>query len=371
MELNEIRTEIDALDQQLQTLFEQRMALCLDVAKYKQEHHMQIFQADREKQVLDEVEKRAAPHMAQASRTLFQTIMSISSQLQQKMLIATDIPPEIPIPHMETAIKVGCQGTAGANSETATQSFFPNRQIQFYPTFDHVFAAVESGELEYGVLPIYNSISGTVTQTIDLMHKYSFFITATNQVEVMHCLAALPGTQMDEIAVVYSHPQALTQCSDFLDARGLPRRDYSNTATAAQMVAEAGDKAIAAICSEEAARKNHLEVLAHHISNVVPNYTQFICITKDMQVAKEASVISVMLTLPNEPGSLSQILNKFLLYGLDLTKIESCPIQSGNFDVIFHIDFKGNLRDRSIAAFLNDLCKSSQKFKLLGNMIRK
>ena len=102
---------------------------------------------------------------------------------------------------------------------------------------------------------------------------------------------------------------------------------------------------------------------------MVPNFTQFICITKDMQVSEQASVISVMLTISNEPGSLSRILNKFFLYGLDMTKIESRPIQDGSFDVVFHIDFKGNLRDRSIAAFLNDLCKTCREFKLLGNAV--
>ncbi len=367
MELKDIRVEIDKLDRQIQSLFEQRMNLCLDVARYKQAHQMEVFQADREQQVLDRVEKNAAKGMAQASRTLFANIMSISSQLQQKMLVAADTPPQIPEPHLDQAVCVGCQGTVGSNSETATQDFFPGRQIQFYPTFEHVFEAVQSSKLEYGVLPIYNSTSGTVSQTVDLMGQYSFFITAMNQVEVTHCLAALPGTALEDIAVVYSHPQALAQCSDFLDARQLPRRDYSNTATAAQMVAEAGDKAIAAICSPECAKKNRLAVLAEQISNVVPNYTQFICITKDMQVAQNASIVSIMLTLSNEPGSLSRILNKFFLYGIDMTKLESRPIRNGSFDVVFHIDFKGNLRDRSIAAFLNDLCKSCQEFKLLGN----
>jgi len=257
----------------------------------------------------------------------------------------------------------------GANSETAAQAFFPERHIQFYPTFEQVFEAVESGELEYGVLPIYNSTSGTVTQTVDLMGKYSFFITAMNQVEVMHCLAALPDAKMENITEVYSHPQALSQCSDFLDARSLHSHDYSNTATAAKMVAESGDKTIAAICSEDCAKHNRLQILASRISNVVPNFTQFICITKDMQVAENASVISVMLSISNEPGSLSRILNKFFLYGLDMTKIESRPIRDGSFDVVFHIDFKGNLRDRSIAAFLNDLCKSCRDFKLLGNAV--
>ena len=213
MELNEIRVEIDKLDRELQQLFEQRMQLCREVAQYKKAHNMPVFQADREQLILDRVEKNAAEGLGAASRTLFSNIMSISSQLQQKMLVAAEAAPEIACPHMETAVKIGCQGITGANSETAARAFFPNRDIAFYPTFEQVFAAVEAGELEYGVLPIYNSTSGTVTQTVDLMGKYSFFITAMNQVEVTHCLAALPGTRLEDIRMVYSHPQALSQCS--------------------------------------------------------------------------------------------------------------------------------------------------------------
>lgn len=369
MELSEIRNKIDSLDQQIQDLFEARMLLCQDVARYKKAHNMPVFQAGREQQILDRVEHNAKDGLGLASRTMFANMMSISSQLQQKMLVASETAPEIRKPRMQAAVKIGCQGTVGANSETAAQAFFPGRCIRFYPTFEQVFEAVESGELEYGVLPIYNSTSGTVTQTVDLMRKYSFFITAMNRVEVMHCLAALPGGKLENISDVYSHPQALSQCSDFLDGRHLHPKEYSNTATAAKMVAESGNRSVAAICSEECAKHNHLEILASRISNVVPNFTQFICITKDMQVAEDATVISVMLSIPNEPGSLSRILNKFFLYGLDMTKIESRPIQDGSFDVVFHIDFKGNLRDRSIAAFLNDLCKSCREFKLLGNAV--
>ena len=204
MELNEIRVEIDKLDRELQQLFEQRMQLCREVAQYKKAHNMPVFQADREQLILDRVEKNAAEGLGAASRTLFSNIMSISSQLQQKMLVAAEAAPEIACPHMETAVKIGCQGITGANSETAARAFFPNRDIAFYPTFEQVFAAVEAGELEYGVLPIYNSTSGTVTQTVDLMGKYSFFITAMNQVEVTHCLAALPGTRLEDSRQVRS-----------------------------------------------------------------------------------------------------------------------------------------------------------------------
>lgn len=169
MELQEIRNEIDRLDKQIQSLFEERMLLCQDVARYKKAHNMPVFQAGREQQILDRVEQNAKEGLGLASRTMFANMMSISSQLQQKMLVAAEDAPSFKTPRMKEAVRVGCQGTVGANSETAAQAFFPERHIQFYPTFEQVFEAVESGELEYGVLPIYNSTSGTVTQTVDLM----------------------------------------------------------------------------------------------------------------------------------------------------------------------------------------------------------
>lgn len=286
MELQEIRNEIDRLDKQIQSLFEERMLLCQDVARYKKAHNMPVFQAGREQQILDRVEQNAKEGLGLASRTMFANMMSISSQLQQKMLVAAEDAPSFKTPRMKEAVRVGCQGHRGCKLRNRRTGIFPERHIQFYPTFEQVFEAVESGELEYGVLPIYNSTSGTVTQTVDLMGKYSFFITAMNQVEVMHCLAALPDAKMENITEVYSHPQALSQCSDFLDARSLHSHDYSNTATAAKMVAESGDKTIAAICSEDCAKHNRLQILASRISNVVPNFTQFICITKDMRWRK-------------------------------------------------------------------------------------
>ncbi|MGN1224208.1 MAG: bifunctional chorismate mutase/prephenate dehydratase [Ruminococcus sp.] len=369
MDLQEIRTEIDALDHELLSLFERRMALCRNVALYKKENNLPVFQPEREKRLLDKIEQEASPELQNAARTLFSVILDISKQLQSRMLTKLETEPVFTAPDFTTATKIGCQGTTGANSEAASQQLFPDRPITFYPTFEQVFQAVESGEIEFGVLPVYNSTSGSVTQTYDLMGKYSCCITAMNQVKIKHCLAVKKGTTMEQITAVYSHPQALMQCSDFLKHHHLLPKEYSNTATAAAFVASDPNATFAAICSEDCAKQNGLDILQTGISNVVPNYTRFICISKKMMVSPDASVISIMMTLPNVPGSLSKILNQFYLQGLDLVKLESRPIQDGSFDVAFYVDFKGNLMDRSIAAFLNELCKSCQDFKLLGNAV--
>lgn len=368
MDLKEIRTQIDKMDKEILDLFQKRMNLCRDVAAYKMENDLPIFQEEREIQILDKVESLAEDDMKSGVRALFTVIMDISKQLQREMIHANDEPHEFAVPHFDSAKKIGCQGCAGANSETAVKTFFPNHEPEYYPSFHQVFEAVEAGEIEYGVLPIYNSTAGSVTQTYDLMGKYNFFITAMNQVEVANCIAVRKGTKLDEITCVYSHPQALSQCSDFIKRNSLKIKDYDNTATAARMVAESS-KPIAAICSERCAELTGLEILATRISNVLPNFTRFICITKEIEVSPEADVISIMLTLPNVPGILSKLLMKFFLQNIDLVKIENRPIRDGSFDVVFYIDFKGNIRDRNISMFITELCKTCKKFKLLGNSV--
>lgn len=368
MNLNEIRIQIDKIDREILELFQKRMNLCRDVAIYKKENNLPIFQEEREVQILNKMESLAEIDMKAGAKALFTVIMDISKQLQRQIISVDEKVHEFFYPDFDSAENIGCQGCAGANSETAAKTFFPNHEPIYYPSFHQVFEAVETGEIKYGILPIYNSTAGSVTQTYDLMGEYNFFITAMNHIEVANCLAVRRGTKLEDITRVYSHPQALSQCSDFIKKNHLKIKDYDNTATAAKMVAKS-DEPIAAICSERCAQLTGLEILKTRISNVLPNYTRFICITKEIEVAAEADIISVMLTLPNVPGALSKLLMKFFIQNIDLVKIENRPIRDGSFDVVFYIDFKGNIRDKSISLFITELCKSCKQFKLLGNSI--
>ena len=171
MNLEEIRTEIDALDKQLLALFERRMDLCRDVALYKKEHNLPVFQPEREEKLLDKIEQAASPDRKHAARTLFSVILDISKQLQSRILAKMEIDPIFPVPNFSAAQKIGCQGTNGANSETASQQFFPGRAVTFYPTFEHVFQAVERGEVEFGVLPVYNSTRDRKSTRLNSSHR--------------------------------------------------------------------------------------------------------------------------------------------------------------------------------------------------------
>lgn len=370
MELKELRNRIDEIDSKILRLFEQRMSVCRKVALYKKEHDLPVFQGGREDEVINNIRNQTKEEeLKNGTAALFTTIMDISKHLQQQELLkSSDIslfPPVEPV-RLADAVKIGCQGTSGSNSETAANMIFGyDRSLTFYHTFEDVFKAVEREEIEYGVIPINNSTAGSVTQTYDLMSRYSFYIIKSVCVEINHCLAVRENTDISEIQEVISHPQALSQCSEYLAKCGFKTVPYDNTATAAKYVAESSEK-IAAVCSEDCAKILGLKIVKREIANSIPNFTKFICISKNFQVLPEADTISVVLKLPNTQGSLYRLLTKFFVNGLNLDKLESRPIKNGSFEVMFYLDFKGNIKDNGVAALIADLSQNLEFFKFLG-----
>ncbi|MEE3496907.1 MAG: prephenate dehydratase domain-containing protein, partial [Butyrivibrio sp.] len=287
MNLDELRIEIDKLDKTILSSFEKRMELCHQVADYKKANGLPVFQADREKAIIEKVRASSPEGLKDASAVLFTEIMDISKSLQQSDIYRST---ETASPSPFTVLKdqlIGCQGTAGSNSETAAHKLFKDNKISFYNDFEQVFKAVSNGEITYGILPIHNSTAGSVTQTYDLIRKYDVYITKLIRTEIHHCLAVRPGNSIQDIQNVYSHPQALSQCSAFLHENGLRPIEALNTATAAKFVSKTDEKC-GAICSESAAELYGLEILQKNISNVVPNYTQFICISRQFLVSDDA-----------------------------------------------------------------------------------
>lgn len=375
MNLDELRQGIDTLDQEIFDAFTKRMDLCRQVAAYKIENGLPVFQTAREDAVIEKARGRVPEELSNSAALLSRTVMDISKHLQYKQ-INQHQKEEAPVCSFGSfdayrhydKVRVGCAGTEGANAETAAKKLFGDSCTPtFYKTFDEVFCAVESGEINFGVIPVQNSTAGTVVQAYDLMGRHNFLINATTVVEITNCLAAKPGTKLCDIKEVFSHQQALMQCSEFISRHGLHPNNYSNTATAAKMVAES-DQPYGAICSENCAELLGLEILADHISDYVPNYTRFICISKEKNIRTEgADTISVILKIPHEEGSLHRLLSKFVICGLNLQKIESRPIRDGSFEVMFYLDFNGNIEDSSVAALMSDLGENLEYFKFLGN----
>lgn len=369
MDLADIRKEIDSTDDEILKLFLKRMELCVGVAKYKKENNMPVFQSKREEEILDRIRKESPEDIADGAGQLFTCIMDISKCLQQRILA------QPPVPHFSEPktgnIKVACPGTAGSNTEQASVKLFPDADICFYPDFADVFEAVENGDADYGVLPIENSTAGDIRQTYDLLAKYNFYICRRTQIKIDHCLVAKKGA---DIRTIYSHEQALKQCFGFLKdypARAVP---YTNTALAAELVANSDDNTIAAICSERCAELYGLDIIQRDIADNPDNTTRFICISKHPEVTPDADIISICMSLPHTTGSLYRMLIRFALYGLNITKIESAPVPQAKqdikreaFDVVFYLDFEGNALDPEVLRLMSIMEQEMKYFKFLGN----
>lgn len=377
MSLKPIRDEIDKVDDQLIKLYAQRMELSKRVAEYKHENGLPIFNEEREIQVLDSVEKKAGEH-GKSARVLYQTIIQLSSSLQRDMLgsgaalkneiISADVEP----PFLSENVRVACFGVAGTYAHNATKKIFPNAQPKFYSPFSDVFKAIQNGEADFGVVPIENSSAGSVTAVYDLMLKYRFHIAAAVDIPVNHCLAVKKGTVISDIKKVFSHEQAISQCSDFIKAHpGITAEEYMSTAASAKMVSEQNDNSIAAICSEEAAKHYGLEVIMRGFQNNPNNCTRFIVISKKLYIKPESDKISLCFALPHVTGSLHNVLCRFAIHGLNLTKIESRPIYGKSFEYLFYVDFSGSVSSKEVLNLLCALSDELSEFSFLGNYIEK
>ncbi len=366
MELEELREKINVIDDRIADLFIERMDLCLDVSRYKIENSMPVFQESRETSILKKMADRFPDKLKSSSQVLYQTIMDISKcrQYQEFFSDRTSIE-HFPL-ELDKPCRVAVPGTRGSFSQIACSKLFANGQIEFYDQFEQVFEAVDNGTVDFGVVPIANSTAGSVTATYELLRKYDLKICASTKLKISHCLAAKKGLTLSDIKIVYSHEQALMQCSHFLSSNGLKAHSYANTALAAEYVAAAAEP-FGAICSQDCAQQNGLEVLAYDIANAAENYTRFIVVAKKTLCSKNSGIISVTLALPHQKSALYRLLTKFSVAGLNLTMIESRPIANTDFDVVFYLDFQGSINDPQVAMLINELEQELTYFKFLGN----
>ncbi len=372
MDLSLIRKEIDKIDDQLIELFEKRTQLACDVAKYKKENNMEVFQQGREQFILDRVNDSVSDEMKSSAALLFQTIMDLSKCRQSDLL--TD-KKEFKLHKHMGGRPLAATVTKGSYSAVACEKFFGGKcDVKYVRHFDEVFEAVEKGEVDYGVLPIVNSTAGDVSDTYDLMGKHNFYICKTADIHISHVLAAKKGAKLEDIKTVYSHEMAIKQCSEFIAENDLSPVEASTTAKGAQIVAKSEEADCAAICSAMCAEMNGLDILAENISDIKDNYTRFILISNRLEVSENASVISLSLTLPHTPGSLYRLLTRFAYCGLNLLRIESKPMPSGfadmkddAFDFIFYLDFEGSIRNDAVVKLLTNLENEMKYYRFLGN----
>jgi len=265
-----------------------------------------------------------------------------------------------------TAI-VACQGVEGAYSQIAADRIFGAARILYMRTFESVFNAVDKGLCQYGVLPIENSTAGSVTAVYDLMKKYKFSIARSVRQRINHTLLARKDTELKKIKEIFSHEQAISQCSEFLKNNpGIKVTVCENTAAAAKMVAESGRDDIAAISSKNCAENYNLISLSDNIQNSDNNYTRFICISKDLEIYEGADKISLIMMAENKAGSLYNILRNFSMFDLNLTKLESRPIPGTDFEFMFYFDVDGSVKDENVLNFISQMSLING-FTFLGN----
>lgn len=374
MDINELRNQIDSIDNELTELFEKRMRTAAAIADYKRENGLPVSDKAREREVINKVTSKVSCEFSEYARVLYQTIFDVSCSYQRSInskksallekieKVTAETPKERP-----NRAVVACQGVEGAYSQHACDKMFTYPSIMYFSGFEDVFKAVDSGLCRYGILPVENSSAGSVNQVYDLMSRYSFYITHSLKLCIEHKLLANSGAGISTIKEIYSHEQALNQCSAFINELGLKVNVCKNTAEAAKLVAESGRTDIAAIGSKDCADIYGLRVLSGNIQNTQNNYTRFICISKKPEIYPGAKKTSLMLTVEHKPGSLYNIIARFAARGLNLTKLESRPISGSNFEFMFYFDIDASVYSPELREIIADLENSCETFTYLGS----
>lgn len=375
MELKKIREQIDAIDSELVDLFVKRMALSAQVADYKKSNHLPIYVPAREREILQDVAEKAGPEMANYTRVLYSMIFEISRSYQSKRNTKTTPLYQTITNSIDTTEKlfpqspmVACQGVEGAYSQIACEKMFKAPMIMYFKNFDGVFNAIEQGLCQYGILPIENSTAGSVKKVYDLMIRHNFSIVRTFRMKVDHNLIANPGAKLSDIKQIYSHEQAINQCSDFLKSLpGVQVIPVENTAVAANMVAQSGRLDVAAISSHTCEELYGLKSLADSVQDAGNNRTRFICISKNLEIYPGSDKTSIMMVLSHRPGALYRVLARMYVLGINVIKLESRPIPDRDFEFMFYFDLETSIYSEEFVQLMCELDDLCEEFKYLGS----
>lgn len=372
--LDKIREKINETDNSIAKLFEERMELSAQVAEEKRKSGGRIYNPKREREIVNRLTEGCDEKTAVYLKILYNTVFNLSRSYQAKLIYEeSKTAGRIKTALSETgkllpqSAVVACQGTEGAYSQQAAEKLFSNPGIMYFDSFRGVFNAVKSGLCAYGVLPLENSVFGSVTEVVDLMREYDFSIVKSVKTQINHCLMAKPGTDIKNIKEVYSHEQAIGQCDKYLEAMGgVKLVSFKNTAAAAKMVSESERDDLAAVASPACADIYGLKILNGSINNSENNYTRFICISKKTEIYPGADKMSFIVSVPHKPGSLYNLISKFAALGIDLTKIESRPIPGKDFEFMFYFEMTFSVYSDNLAALFAELEDFSEDFKFLG-----
>lgn len=372
--LAELREQLDVIDSQLVELYEKRMDICGQVGDYKIETGKKVFDKKREREKLNQVTKDASNDFYKKGLAeLFEQLMAQSRKLQYQMLTKKGALGRLPFIGVDALdvedARVVFQGTDGAYSQAAMHKYFGKDVNSFHvQTFREAMEAIEEGSADFAVLPIENSSAGVVNAVYDLLVEFENYIVGEVVLPIDHALVGTEGTTLESIKRVYSHPQALMQSSKYLDDNSdWQQIGVANTAVAAKKILEENDPTQAAICSEHAAEIYGLKILDRHINHNDNNSTRFIIVTNQKIFLKDANKISICFEVAHESGSLYHLLSHFIYNNLNMTKIESRPIEGKTWEYRFFVDFEGNMGQGAVKNAIRGLREESKSLKILGN----
>lgn len=372
--LEELRKRLDEIDNQIVNLYEQRMEVCAGVGEYKIQNGKKVLDRQREREKLESVAQKASNSFNKKGiKELYEQLMSMSRKLQYEQLVKAGALGRLPFIQVDSLdakkARVVFPGTEGAYSEAAMKCYFGENCNSFYVrTFREAMEAIEDGAADYAVLPIENSTAGAVDEMYDLLVEFENYIVGETIIPIRHTLSGLPEACLEDIKTVYSKGVALMQTSRFLDSHSNWQRiNVANTAIAAEKVLKDEDKSQAAVCSAYAAKIHGLTVLADHINDNEHNSTRFIVVTNQKIFLKNASKISICMEVSHESGSLYRALSHFIYNDLNMTKIESRPIEGRDWEYRFFIDFEGNMADAAVKNAIRGLREECRNLRILGN----
>ncbi len=375
MDIQDLRKQIDGIDDQLVALFAQRMAVAAEIADVKRENGLPIYVPAREREKLLDVAQKAGDEMANYTRVLYSMLFELSRSYQSKrndkpsplftqITQAIENTPKL----FPQAPRVACQGVEGAYSQIACEKIFKTPFIMYFKNFDGVFSAIDQGLCEYGILPIENSTAGSVKKVYDLMIQHNFSIVRSFRLKIDHNLLAHNGACLETIREIYSHEQAINQCGEFLSGlKGVKIIPVENTAVAAKMVADSGRTDVAALSSRSCAELYGLKNLAASIQDKGNNHTRFICISKNLEIYPGSSKTSVMMILNHQPGALYKVLARLYVLGINVTKLESRPLPDRDFEFMFYFDLDTSIYSQEFVQLMCELEDLCEEFKYLGS----
>ena len=375
MDLKDLREKIDGIDSEIVRLFEQRMNISEEVANYKIENNLPVFDNARERAKLSEIYESTSEGMQSYTNVLYSLIFELSRLHQKKIITPTN---ELVEKITEATSKtdcvfpehalIACQGVEGAYSQIACEKLFRVPNIMYFSSFESVFAAIDKGLCRYGILPIENSTAGSVNKIYDLMMHYNFSIVKSIRLKVDHNLLVKKGTKLADIKEIFSHEQAINQCSEFLAGlKNVKVTVCENTAAAAKLVAESDRGDVAALSSRSCAGIYGLDCLVESVQDTGNNFTRFICISKKLEIYPGADRTSIMMIISHKPGSLYKVLSRFYSLGINLVKLESRPLPDRDFEFMFYFDLETPVYSERFPQLIVELDGMCEKFKYLGS----